>query len=150
MNNTFRSYWTPTETSNRRSPVNPMMPMPNTLYNRVENIVNQLSGIIVASKEDVFQTLYRLDEEWENNNGDVIIYIDPPYMNTTGYKESFNIYEFERRIFNNVPIYISEGSKMEGVKHSHLLSSGRTKGNLSADINKKPTEEWLNLYLYDN
>lgn len=150
MNNTFRSYWTPTETSNRRSPVNPMMPMPNTLYSRVENIVNQLSGIIVASKEDVFQTLYRLDEEWENDNGDVIIYIDPPYMNTAGYKDSFNIYELERRIFNNVPIYISEGFKMERAKYSHLLSNGRAKGNISGNINKKPTEEWLNLYLYDN
>ena len=31
-NNTFRNYWLPTETSNRKSPVNPMMPMPETLY----------------------------------------------------------------------------------------------------------------------
>ena len=39
-NNTFRSYWLPTETSNRKSPVNPMMPLPNTLYERVFNIVD--------------------------------------------------------------------------------------------------------------
>lgn len=148
-NNTFRSYWLPTNTSNRKSPVNPMMPMPSTLYDRVERIVEQLSGLIVASKEDVFQTLYRLDEEWENNNGDIIIYIDPPYMNTTGYKESFNIYELERRIWNNCPIYISEGFKMDGARESYLLSSGRKKGNISGDINKKPTEEWLNLYSYN-
>ena len=62
-NNTFRSYWLPTETSNRRSPVNPMMPMPNTLYNRVESIVKQLSGSIIASKESVFDAVYRIDEE---------------------------------------------------------------------------------------
>lgn len=147
-NNTFRSYWLPTKTSNRKSPVNPMMPMPSTLYDRVERIVKQLSGLIVASKEDVFQTLYRLDEEWENNNGDIIIYIDPPYINTTGYKESFNIYELERRIWNNCPIYISEGFKMDGIKNSHLLSKGRTKGNISGNVNKKPIEEWLNLYEY--
>ena len=56
-NNTFRSYWLPTETSNRRSPVNPMMPMPNTLYNRVEAIVEQLSGSIIASRESVFDAV---------------------------------------------------------------------------------------------
>ena len=44
-NNTFRNYWLPTATSNRKSPVNPMMPMPETLYHRVENIVNQISSI---------------------------------------------------------------------------------------------------------
>ena len=34
MNATFRSYWQPTATSNRRTPVNPMMPMPETLFER--------------------------------------------------------------------------------------------------------------------
>lgn len=38
----LRDYWLPTETSNRKSPVNPMMPMPNTLFNRVENIVFEM------------------------------------------------------------------------------------------------------------
>ena len=65
-NNTFRNYWLPTETSNRKSPVNPMMPMPETLYSRVENIVNQIGGCIVASREDVFRTVYRLDERFDS------------------------------------------------------------------------------------
>ena len=90
-NNTFRSYWLPTETSNRRSPVNPMMPMPNTLYNRVESIVKQLSGSIIASRESVFDAVYRIDEERNKGNKNMIIYIDPPYANTTGYKETFDI-----------------------------------------------------------
>ena len=146
-NNTFRGYWLPTETSNRKSPVNPMMPMPNTLYTRVEEIINQLSGCIVASQENVFNTVYRLDEEYEiNNSKNLIIYIDPPYMNTTGYKESFNIYELERQIWNNAPIYISEGFQMEGVSNTYLLSEGRTKGNISGNTNKKPVEEWLNKF----
>ena len=148
-NNTFRSYWLPTETSNRRSPVNPMMPMPDTLYDRVETIVNQLSGCIVASQEDVFNTLYRLDEEWESGNKNLIIYIDPPYMNTTGYKEGFDVYELERRIWNNVPIYISEGFQMDGASDTYLLSKGRTKGNISGNVNKKPVEEWLNKFTYN-
>lgn len=145
-NNTFRSYWLPTETSNRRSPVNPMMPMPNTLYNRVESIVKQLSGSIIASKESVFDAVYRIDEERSRGNKNVIIYIDPPYANTTGYKETFDIYSLEGQIWSTSPIYISEGYKMRGASKSYLLSVGRTKGNISGEAKKKPTEEWLNRF----
>ena len=145
-NNTFRSYWLPTETSNRRSPVNPMMPMPNTLYNRVESIVEQLSGSIIASKESVFDAVYRIDEERDKGNKNIIIYIDPPYANTTGYKETFDIYSLEGQIWSTSPIYISEGYKMQGASESYLLSVGRTKGNISGEVKKKPTEEWLNRF----
>ena len=145
-NNTFRSYWLPTETSNRRSPVNPMMPMPNTLYNRVEAIVEQLSGSIIASRESVFDSVYRIDEERNKGNKNIIIYIDPPYANTTGYKETFDIYSLEGQIWSTSPIYISEGYKMQGASESYLLSVGRTKGNISGEAKKKPTEEWLNRF----
>lgn len=145
-NNTFRSYWLPTETSNRRSPVNPMMPMPNTLYNRVESIVEQLSGSIIASRESVFDAVYRIDEERNKGNKNIIIYIDPPYANTTGYKETFDIYSLEGQIWSTSPIYISEGYKMQGASESYLLSVGRTKGNISGEVKKKPTEEWLNRF----
>lgn len=145
-NNTFRSYWLPTETSNRRSPVNPMMPMPNTLYNRVEAIVEQLSGSIIASRESVFDAVYRIDEERDKGNKNIIIYIDPPYANTTGYKETFDIYSLEGQIWSTSPIYISEGYKMQGASESYLLSVGRTKGNISGEAKKKPTEEWLNRF----
>ena len=145
-NNTFRSYWLPTETSNRRSPVNPMMPMPNTLYNRVEAIVEQLSGSIIASRESVFDAVYRIDEERNKGNKNIIIYIDPPYANTTGYKETFDIYSLEGQIWSTSPIYISEGYKMQGASESYLLSVGRTKGNISGEAKKEPTEEWLNRF----
>ena len=145
-NNTFRSYWLPTEKSNRRSPVNPMMPMPNTLYNRVEAIVEQLSGSIIASRESVFDAVYRIDEERNKGNKNIIIYIDPPYANTTGYKETFDIYSLEGQIWSTSPIYISEGYKMQGASESYLLSVGRTKGNISGEAKKKPTEEWLNRF----
>ena len=36
-NCSFRNYWQPTSTSNRRSPVNPMMPMPDEIYRRVKD-----------------------------------------------------------------------------------------------------------------
>ena len=145
-NNTFRSYWLPTEKSNRRSPVNPMMPMPDTLYNRVESIVRQLSGSIIASRESVFDAVYRIDEERNKGNKNIIIYIDPPYANTTGYKETFDIYSLEGQIWSTSPIYISEGYKMQGASESYLLSVGRTKGNISGEAKKKPTEEWLNRF----
>ena len=138
-NNSFRSYWLPTETSSRRSPVNPMMPMPNTLYDRVKNIVEYLGGCINAINSDISKIEWHFDEN-------SIVYIDPPYKNTTKYGIDFDYEEF---IINNwayVNIYVSEGYKMDSVEDAILLSKGRTKGSINGDIKKKPTEEWLNCF----
>ena len=138
-NNSFRSYWTPTETSNRRSPVNPMMPMPNTLFDRVKNIVDYMAGSINAINLDISKIEWHFDKN-------SIVYIDPPYKNTTGYGFNFDYEEF---IINNrayVNIYVSEGYKMDNVEDAILLSKGRAKGSISVDIKKKPTEEWLNIF----
>ena len=62
-NNSFRSYWTPTETSNRRSPVNPMMPMPNTLFDRVKNIVDYMAGSINAINLDISKIERHFDKK---------------------------------------------------------------------------------------
>lgn len=136
-NNSFRNYWLPTENSNRRSPVNPMMPMPDTLFNRVKNIVDNLSGIINAIYSDV------KDIKIEEN---AIIYIDPPYKNTESYDDNF---DYENFIYNNKKnniIYLSEGYALEDAKSSILLSKSRLKGNISGNIKRKPTEEWLNIF----
>lgn len=143
-NNSFRDYWLPTETSNRRSPVNPMMPMPDTLYERTKNIVNSIGGCITASRESVFDALLRIDEE--RNNSNMIIYIDPPYMNTTGYESSFSIYDLIDSLWNVCPVYVSEGLSMNNSKSSILLSKGRNKGNMNGTLKKKPCEEWLNKF----
>lgn len=138
-NNSFRSYWLPTETSSRRSPVNPMMPMPNTLYDRVKNIVEYLGGSINAINSDISKIEWHFDEN-------SIVYIDPPYKNTAGYGSDFDYEEF---IINNrayVNIYVSEGYKMDSAEDAILLSKGRTKGNISGNVKKKPVEEWLNVY----
>lgn len=146
----LRDYWLPTETSNRKSPVNPMMPMPDTLYQRVEDLVNQISGKINGYCMDVFDFCYVLDEEWDiNNNKNLVIYIDPPYKNTQQYGYSFDIYKLESKIWNNVPIYISEGIKMDNANRTYLLSEGRTKGNINGNSKKKPVEEWLNVFSYN-
>ena len=138
LNSTFRNYWTPTETSNRRSPVNPMMPMPNTLFQRIELIVKNISGDIKA----IHSKIEDIDWCFDNNS---IVYIDPPYKNTSGYNYDFDYEDF---IINNkgVNIYVSEGYKMSCSDDSILLSKGRTKGNISGDVKKKPVEEWLNVY----
>ena len=138
VNSTFRNYWTPTKTSNRRSPVNPMMPMPNTLFQRTELIVKSISGDIKA----IHSKIENVDWCFDNNS---IVYIDPPYKNTSGYNYDFDYEDF---IINNrgVNIYVSEGYKMSCSDDSILLSKGRTKGNMSGDVKKKPVEEWLNVY----
>lgn len=138
INSTFRNYWTPTKTSNRRSPVNPMMPMPNTLFQRIELIIKTISGDIKAIHSKIENV------DWCFNNTS-IVYIDPPYKNTSGYNYDF---DYESFIINNrcANIYVSEGYKMSCTDDSILLSKGRTKGNVNGDIKKKPVEEWLNIY----
>lgn len=146
----LRDYWLPTETSNRKSPVNPMMPMPDNLYKRVELLFNKAKGLNGYCM-DVFDFVYILDEEWDiRKNRNLIIYIDPPYQNTQQYGYSFNIYHLESQIWNNVPIYISEGVEMQGAKKTYLLSSGRVKGNINGKVKKNPVEEWLNKFEYSN
>lgn len=144
----LRDYWLPTQTSNRKSPVNPMMPMSDNLYKRMELLCNKANGINGYCM-DVFDFIYVLDEEWNNKkNKNIIIYIDPPYQNTQQYGYAFNIYELERQIWNNVPIYISEGFELEGAKKTYILSKGRNKGNINGKTRKKPVEEWLNKFEY--
>lgn len=138
-NNSFRSYWLPTETSSRRSPVNPMMPMQNTLYDRVKDIVEYLGGSINAINSDISKIEWDFDEN-------SIVYIDPPYKNTTGYGSDFDYEEFIISNYNNVKIYVSEGYEMNNAKDTILLSKGRTKGNISGSVKKKPIEEWLNIF----
>ena len=138
-NNSFRSYWLPTETSNRRSPVNPMMPMPDTLYDRVKDIVEYLSGNIVAINSDIAKLRFNFDKS-------SIIYIDPPYKGTAGYGSNFNYEKFIKDNHGYANIYLSEGYETDNSDESILLSKGRSKGNIKGNIKKKPVEEWLNIY----
>lgn len=76
-NCSFRSYWKPTATSSRRSPVNPMMPMPETLHKRVCEVAVRMRGVSAEC--------CRIEGvENEIKPGDTA-YIDPPYGRTTGY-----------------------------------------------------------------
>lgn len=130
----FRNYWTPTETSSRRSPVNPMMPMPNTLKNRVDSIVSKMKGV-----KGIYGNIESLTD-FESNS---VIYIDPPYQNTTGYGYKFNILEYVNKLNKNA--YVSEGVKIS--ETAHLISGSRSKGGISGN-RKSTNEEWLNVFEY--
>lgn len=139
-NNSFRSYWKPTATSNRRSVVNPMMPMPNTIIERLEVILKYQDYITGFNKDIVDFSNEILDE------GKQIFYIDPPYRSTTGYKDNFDLDFVVERLRQYGTVYVSEGYKMEKSSNSIELSKGRAKGNISGNRKKEPVKEILNIF----
>lgn len=130
----LRDYWLPTETSNRKSPVNPMMPMPQTLFERVENISFKMDGI-KGYYEDVNDVKIK-----ENS----ILYIDPPYDKTCKYGYDFDYMEYVNKINKNNMVYLSEGKQLTNT--AICLSKGRNKGGINGNKIKKANEEWLNIF----
>ena len=62
-----------------------MMPMPNTLFQRTELIVKNISGKIKV----IHSKIENIDWHFDN---DSIVYIDPPYKNTSGYNYDFDYF----------------------------------------------------------
>ena len=81
-NTSFRNYWQPTATSKRRSPVNPMQPMIDILCKRIKVISEKCIGI-QCIYDDIWTILQIIPTE------NCIIYIDPPYYNSTKYIKSY-------------------------------------------------------------
>lgn len=129
----LRDYWLPTETSNRKSPVNPMMPMPNTLFERIEELYCKMEEI-TGYHDDVNNV------EIENNS---ILYIDPPYNKTCKYGYDFDYITFINQ-HKTHEIYLSEGNKISD--NAICLSKGREKGGISGKRKKNANEEWLNIF----
>lgn len=133
QNCSFRNYWLPTEKSNRRSPVNPMMPMPNTLYSRVAIICERMLGV---------------NGKWldvrcaDLDSG--VIYIDPPYDGTTKYGSFFDL----KQLLNlcKAPCFVSEGKPLDGAKYTYKISSARKKGGISGERKIAPSEEWVSVF----
>lgn len=132
QNTSFRSYWLPTETSSRRSPVNPMMPMPETLFERVENIAGRMIDV-QGIHGDINDITY-----FEENS---IIYIDPPYSGTTKYGYELDLESFIKKFDNK--IYVSEGKQL--TENAIQITGSRSKGGISGK-RKSKNEEWLNIY----
>lgn len=140
-NNTFRNYWLPTENSNRRSPVNPMMPMANTLYSRILDILTYGQEKIIGYNIDIFDSIELINKDTRKK----VIYIDPPYKNTTGYLGNFDIFEVIK-LLSDENLYISEGFVFDISNcESIVLSEGRKKGNVSGTVKKDAVKEVLNI-----
>lgn len=125
-NTSFRSYWKPTETSSRRSPVNPMMPMPSTLLERVKKIVNEMQPIKATHTyaENIDFSKIKTDKE-------LVVYIDPPYKGTTGYKDNIDL----SLVVNNAKcvgakVFVSE---YYNISEDFVILSDTTKGGISGD-----------------
>jgi site-specific DNA-adenine methylase len=130
QNCSFRDYWLPTATSSRRSPVNPMMPLPQTLLERVKTLCKAMKGV-----KGIYGDLTTL----KPSSG--VVYIDPPYIGTTAYGTSFDIRAYVKTL--SVPVYVSEGMGLSDDKL--LLSEGRAKGGISG-ARKTANEEWLSCF----
>lgn len=140
-NASFRSYWTPTPTSNRRSPVNPMMPMPETIKERMNIIVDKCKGL-TCLHIDIWEFLeYIRFRNTENS----IFYLDPPYKDTSQYGFSFDWEEWISEFFNETlaPIYVSECKAYSD--EAYQLNFKGAKGGISGK-RKGKNEEWLNIF----
>lgn len=125
-NTSFRSYWIPTETSSRRSPVNPMMPMPDTLLKRVQQIVEVMQPIKATHSYAEYIDFGKL-----KTDKDLIVYIDPPYKGTTGYKDNIDL----QLVINNAKkvgatVYVSE---YYNLSDDFVILSKTEKGGISGD-----------------
>lgn len=128
MNCSFRSYWLPTATSSRRSPVNPMMPLPETLAERVSAVCSRMRGVHgVCGDITGFSP------------GEGVVYIDPPYAGTTHYGYTFDVGDYVSGLRNKC--YVSEGRKLS--EKTCFVAAGRSKGGISGDRKVAPHEEWL-------
>jgi site-specific DNA-adenine methylase len=128
-NTSFRSYWLPTATSSRRSPVNPMMPMPSTILSRLRVVCEAMLGCkgFYCDATDVTIPV------------DATVYVDPPYDNTTGYGHRLNL----KALMARHPCYVSEGRSVG--ERSVCLSAGRSKGGITGTREVAANAEWLTL-----
>lgn len=129
----FRSYWQPTETSVRKSPVNPMQPTQDELLKRVCRIVEECKGVN-AVHDDI------LNVKIEHNEN-TIIYIDPPYMNTTSYNHDIDIVKLCESL--RIRTYISESVAIS--ERNYDLQLVGAKGGITAKKNSR-TKEVLNVF----
>lgn len=131
----FRDYWEPTATSIRRSPANPMQPSPVELRRRIGALAHGMKGV-TCSKADIMTII---SSRFPRN---AVVYVDPPYLDTTGYAFGFDVWEFIARFreVSSVPLFISEGKPLND--DALMLTFGGAKGGISG-IRKGKHHEWL-------
>jgi site-specific DNA-adenine methylase len=132
-NTSFRDYWMPTKTSNRKSPVNPMMPMPETLLTSIKNIVENMS-CIRATHTLVENINFEFIAKQHQN---VCIYIDPPYAGTARYGLSLDIDFTIKRARKYGDVYVSE---YKPYSDEYLILNKTNKGGITGNSKKIMTE----------
>lgn len=131
----FRDYWLPTGASSRRSPVNPMMPMPATILRRMELLVRGMRGM-----HGICGDAAHVDVPTG-----AVAYIDPPYAETTGYPAALDVQATARRIAaTGSDCWVSEGRPL--TDDSVRLSEGRAKGGITGQRKRAAHEEWLSRF----
>lgn len=130
-NCSFRGYWTPTETSNRRSRVLSMHPQANVIYERMETICECMKGIHGYCC-DIFEL--KIEKE-------ALVYIDPPYDKYTRYGHAFDVMQYIKTL--NQKCYVSEGKSLS--ESAILLTKGMSKGGIFGN-RRKLHEEWLSIF----
>lgn len=134
----FRRHWMPTASSVRRSPANPMQPNPDSLYERVARLVDRAAGVRVINA-DVSAVL---DESFRSND---VVYVDPPYVNTTSYGFTFDIAGFVEAVQAKGPatVFVSEAIPVSD--DAVLMRRSGPRGGISGN-RRVPHEEWLSSF----
>ena len=140
QNPSFRNFWQPTETSNRRSVVNPMMPMIDEIEKRVKILADNCKGLTCHHKD-----IYEMLDIIENDKSDKVIYIDPPYTNTSGYAFNFDYSDFLSKLFDVTVAHIFVSEKEKISDEAIQLNFSGAKGGINGN-RKNKNEEWLNVY----
>ena len=132
-NTSFRNYWKPTETSSRRSPVNPMMPMPSTLLSRVKQLVSEMQPIKSAHTYAEYIDFSKIKKDKP-----LVVYIDPPYKGTTGYKDNIDL----QLVIDNAKSVgaIVSVSEYYNLSENFIVLSETTKGGISGNRKGKMVE----------
>jgi len=130
----FKDLWLPTATSHARSHVNPLMPMTETIVERVRVLAVRMRGVSGLCGDLGCAVLPMV-------RGD-LAYIDPPYEGTTRYGHELNVVKLASSMV--VPCWVSEGRAIS--PKAWQLSSGRAKGGMTGDRKKAPNEEWLSAF----
>lgn len=133
QNCSFRNYWEPTSTSNRRYSVNPMMPMPKTLKERIKIISEKMMGVD-GKCADILSFAPKPN---------TTIYVDPPYQDRTAYGFDFDLEKLKSTLKQK--IFLSEGVALNA--DAIKISEGRKQGGVCGYRKTAANEEWLNIII---
>ena len=102
-----------------------MMPMPSTLLERVKNIVLEMQAIKATHTFAENINFSNIKEEGK----ELVVYIDPPYKGTTGYKNTINLEEVISNAKSvGATVYVSEYCNLS---ENYIILSDTAKGGIS-------------------